>query len=451
MSGIRLSGLASGLDTDAIVTQLMNVERVPRDRMARQQVTAQARQDALRSVDSKLTALKLAASDLRSALLWIPGQAVSSGDESVLTAKAISGAGPGAYSVTVGALATAQSATYVWDTNTGGQLSVDFAKDGVAQTAWTHTFASGTSVSDVATAINQDSAAPVWAVDVGGKLSLTRRETGDATWSGFSATAPQIAGPPVSTRAGSDSSYTVAGDATTYTSHTNVATGGLPGVELTLKSIGTASVSVSPPAVDPAPVAAKLKAFVTAYNDAVDLVRGKLAEKRAANPTTDDAAKQGVLFGDAALSGLLSSMRELLSDSGIADLGLKVPATGAGNSPDALAGKLTFSQTTFDSAWTKDPLAVQTKLGGFSATGFSQSFQGLIDPLVRAGDGLLDKRVVAADAQIGDIKSRLTRMDQRLESKEALLRKQFTALEQALSKSQSQSQDLAQRLNGLQQ
>ena len=85
-------------------------------------------------------------------------------------------------------------------------------------------------------------------------------------------------------RDGADATYTIAGDATTYTSHTNVATEGLPGVELTFKSIGTSTVTVSAPAANPADVAAKLKAFVSAYNDTVDLVRSKLTEKHDRQP-----------------------------------------------------------------------------------------------------------------------------------------------------------------------
>ncbi len=35
MAGIQMSGLASGLDTAAIVAQLMQVERIPRARVER--------------------------------------------------------------------------------------------------------------------------------------------------------------------------------------------------------------------------------------------------------------------------------------------------------------------------------------------------------------------------------------------------------------------------------
>ena len=94
-------------------------------------------------------------------------------------------------------------------------------------------------------------------------------------------------------RDGANASYTVAGDATVYSSHTNVASDGLPGVEMTFKSTGTSTVTVSTPSAKPDDVAAKLKAFVSAYNDAVDLVRSKLTEKRVVNPQSDDDAQAG--------------------------------------------------------------------------------------------------------------------------------------------------------------
>ena len=65
MAGIQIGGIASGMDTESIITQLMSIESAPRTRTARQQVTVQARQDALRQIDTKLTNLKLAAGDLR--------------------------------------------------------------------------------------------------------------------------------------------------------------------------------------------------------------------------------------------------------------------------------------------------------------------------------------------------------------------------------------------------
>src|SRR6476660_9152149 len=234
MAGIQIGGIASGMDTESIITQLMSIESAPRARTARQQVTVQARQDALRQIDTKLTNLKLAAGDLRSASIWTPTQAISSGNERVLTARQLTGAAPGGYTVNVASLASADSRTYQW--NGGGDLTVAYKTDGSAQSK---TFnLAGMSLDDAVSTINSDDGSPVWAVNVGGKLSLSRRDTGDhANW-GFDASGPAI-GAMTASRDGANASYTVAGDATVYSSHTNVASDGLPGVELTFKSTGT--------------------------------------------------------------------------------------------------------------------------------------------------------------------------------------------------------------------
>jgi flagellar hook-associated protein 2 len=139
-------------------------------------------------------------------------------------------------------------------------------------------------------------------------------------------------------------------------------------------------------------------------------------------------------------------MRQAISAAGLDGLGVSVASTGSGTSPDALAGKLTFNQTTFDTAWAAGPAAVKAKLGSSDAPGFAQSFEAVLDPITRAGDGLIDQRVDDADREISYIKDSLASMDLRLQTKEDLLRKQFTAMEQAIAASQSASSSLAGQL-----
>src|ERR671916_509347 len=79
-SGLRLGGLSSGLDTEAIVSQLMAIERQPRARLERKQAAVQARQDALRDISTKLKALKSAAQGIASAGTWAPTQTITSSD-----------------------------------------------------------------------------------------------------------------------------------------------------------------------------------------------------------------------------------------------------------------------------------------------------------------------------------------------------------------------------------
>jgi flagellar hook-associated protein 2 len=452
MAGLQISGIASGLDTDSIITQLMSIEQQPRTRMAQQQLIVQTRQSALQSADTSLSNLKLAAQDLRSASLWVPVESVSSSDSSVVSAQLTAGAAPGGYTVTVSSLASADSRTYAWNdgggdvTQAGGDLTIDYNANGVANSK---TFSlSGMSLDDAVAKINGDDGSPVWAVNVNGKLSISRKDTGDhANWGFTNVSGAAVVGAPTSSRDGTDATYSIAGDPTTYSSHDGNASDGLPGVQLTLKAIGTATVSVTPPQVDPEAVKTKIKAFISAYNASVDLVRGQLNQKPVANPQNDQDAIQGVLYGDTSLSSVLSQMRQTISEAGLDQLGITVPSTGSGTSDDALAGKLTFKESTFDDAWASNSKNVQAKLGSTTSSGFAQAFEKVLDPVTRAGDGLLDQRVNEANSDLAYIKDQLADMDTRLQSKEDYLRAQFTAMETALSQSQSQSSWLTSQLS----
>lgn len=112
MAGIQLSGLASGLDTGAIISQLMSIERQPRDRLELRQTSEQARRDALSEVSTKLRSLKLAASDLRSTSVWADTQSATSSDETKLDVRRTAGAGPGGYEIAVTRLASSTQHTY---------------------------------------------------------------------------------------------------------------------------------------------------------------------------------------------------------------------------------------------------------------------------------------------------------------------------------------------------
>src|SRR3954447_26664065 len=105
MSGISLSGMASGLDTESIITQLMSVERQPRTRMALADTQAQARQTQLRELSTKLGSVRDAAAALRSTTTWGNTQKLTSTDSARVAVKADGTAGPGARLLEVSKLA----------------------------------------------------------------------------------------------------------------------------------------------------------------------------------------------------------------------------------------------------------------------------------------------------------------------------------------------------------
>ena len=67
MAGISLSGMASGLDTSTIISQLMALEQNKVTAVQMRQVKVQAHKDDLSSIKTKLDAFKSAAAALSDA------------------------------------------------------------------------------------------------------------------------------------------------------------------------------------------------------------------------------------------------------------------------------------------------------------------------------------------------------------------------------------------------
>jgi flagellar hook-associated protein 2 len=289
-------------------------------------------------------------------------------------------------------------------------------------------------------------------VNVNGSLVLSSKKTGKDFGFTVSGNAPLTAG---NVKAGADAVYTL--DGAPQTSPTNVVANGIPGVELTLRAPTSSpiTVNVGTPAPDKAQTIAAVKTFVSAYNDVVTKLRAELTEKRVANAATTADAQKGDLFGDPLLSSMLDDMRTVISGTtvggkALADIGISTgTATGGAATADSIDGKLTIDESALSAALDADPAAVQKLLGGVTDTpGFAQAFTAKLLPVTRA-DGLLQSRLDAAASSITTIKDQLDDMDRRLTMREDHLRKQFSALELALQRSQAQSTDLASRLASL--
>ncbi|MEX2196703.1 MAG: flagellar filament capping protein FliD [Thermoleophilaceae bacterium] len=447
MIGVGLTGLASGLDTEAIIASLIAVERQPRVRLQVREDQVEARQSALRDISSRLKNLSSAVADLRSISVWADTQTVETNDATKMTARRISGAGPGGYQVDVTQLARAEQRTFAY-TASGSASTIDI--DGVIVDV-----AADATLDDVVAAINSKAESPVYAVNVSGQLVMSSKEAGAAN--GFTATSSTIVEDAGKAKAGLDAQFSVDGGAV-QTSSSNVVTTAIPGVELTFKAVtGTPmAVTVGEPGPDKAKVKEKVEAFVEQYNSTIDLIRAKLEEER--DPAGDPL--KGVLRNDSMLSGLLSTLRQGLTEAftgnpadldELAEIGISTgAATGdSATSADSLAGKLVLDSAKLDAALESNLLDVRRMLGGISGTdGFAQRFEGIIDPVTQTG-GTLDSRIDSADSELDRIRDSMDRLDLRLEAREARLRAQFATLERLLSQSQAQGQWLSGQIASL--
>ena len=454
---LNIGGLASGLDTNSIIDQLMAVERQPRTRLDQQASLITAKQSVLADFQSRLRAVEAAAQDLRSVSLWSQQQSVATSDSTRLSAGIVagSGAGVGGYQVEVSQLANAAQRTYAFSSPaSAGTIAIDGHDTQVAANA---------SISDVVSAINSDPRATVYAAATDrGTLVLSSRTTGD-TGAGFIAVTDgtgSLTEDASKAKQGRDALFTV--DGVAGRASANDVTNAIAGVRLTLRGVTTTSgpitVTVGAPAADTGAVKDKLRAFVDVYNSTVDAIRARLDERTVPNPQTVADRQAGMLNGDTTLTAILSQMRQAIYTpvrglpdgmSSLADLGVSTGSASSTISRDALAGKLTIDASTLDDALANDPAGVRDLLAGpANAGGWARAFERIVHQADTTG-GTVDVRITGADSELKRLQQQMADMDDRLALKEQTLRAQFTAMETALAQAQSQGSYLAGQIAGL--
>jgi flagellar hook-associated protein 2 len=472
-TGISLSGLASGLDTNTMITQLMAIEQTKLQKIEYRQDRASAKKDNLNDIATKLSALKTAADALKSTAdgTWDQSQVVESSDASKVVAAKIAGTGIGGHTIQVDRLASSAQLGYklsgTLTTFATGKLTIFSGDDPNATGVKSVTIdiKDGATLSDVATSINAATKSPVSAAvitDADGKprLVLSSKTTGST--GGFTVDASQLGNAELSadstyTRTGPnlDAQYSIDGSSTVLTSPSNTIENAIPGVRLTLKGVTASAVTVtaSAPDVDRNAIKSKVKAFVDAYNTLLTSIDSKISDKPVVSPTSTADAQHGSLYGDSGLTSLASQMRSLAGQtlsglSGIVDLGdlgISVPkATGGASTDDAKLGKLTVDDDTLTEALDNDWTKVSAFFDGFSAK---------VDTFVRGytgtGKGIIDGRLLSAEADIKSFNSQIDTMNTRMTDEETRLRGQFAAMESALAKSQAQGSWLTAQIANL--
>lgn len=437
-----LSGIASGLDTNTIISQLMQIERIPYTKLESKKNSYNTEMSVFRSINTKLATLRTAADDLRIQSNFNLRSA-SNSDESVLKATASDYAQEGTYVIQVNKLATFHTVKSQNYTATGNDLSgtqtikingkeiqIEF-DDEKTNEENLKILAQAVNAADAGVRANVLQVSPTEKVVV-----FTAKESGKSNEAQF-ADADFLGLEQV--HEGEDAELTING--IEIKSSGNELQDVIDGISITLLKEGqTATVTV---AKDVDKIAEKVEAFVKAYNDVIDTIRTNTGQGK-------------TLQGDYMLRSLQDTMHDLFNGKVdglsqyqyLTQIGLEIDA--GKTKADSFNGKISFDKEKFKAALAENPDEVYKLFGhddeNDGKDGIAQRFSDTLRYWTRAGNGILTSRIEGYNSQISFITKQMEDMEDRLAMKEEQLKKQFTSMETMLIKLQNEQSWLNSQL-----
>ncbi len=435
-STFRVGGLASGMDTNSIIDQLVTLESQPITILQQQQSAVKTQVSALADLVSSLSSLQTATDDLGQN--GVLSTATSTANTSFSAAPG-SSATPGDYSVQVVSLARASKWRSAGFGSGAGMTSgtLRLTVQGVTYPPLTSDplqVTDGESLADVAFAI-QRSGAPVSATvlsdGTSSYLSITARDTGyplggtaaSALSVDFQADGLGTAGqaPAFAEIQGAQNAHLVVDGLDMYR-QANTISDAVPGTTLTLKTEGGPAEDLVL-GTDVSGTAGRLQKFVDAYNALNKLVQRQL------NPSKD-TDRSTSLVGDAQVRSLQEKMHALVSSvvpglatvRTLADVGVKTNRDGS----------LSLDQSVLTGAMDRDPAAVNA-LFSTKGSGISALVDTLVTQQTEPGDGALVTDQASLNDRVSQMDDQITQMQARIDAFRTNLVNQFAAMENTVS------------------
>lgn len=498
---MRISGLASGMDVDSIVKKLMEAQSTSLTKLKKKSITIDYKQEAYRSVSSMLVDFRNnTLPNLRLSGAINAKRADVTGNTSAISVTTTSAATAGVYNVQVknlGAAASAKvslgaSATSSADNSlaslgfSGDKITI--ANDNGTDAPVEINFDLNDTLQTLLNNINSNAKANVTALydSNTGDIILTSKTTGERTFtvSGF----PDITGDDVKSTGGVDGTAIVNGVELKATN--NQVT--INGITIRLsKETGTDPVSTVTVGTDSQKILENIKAFISEYNKVLGTLNEKLSEERYPKftPLTDEErsdlgdtqsalwdtkAKSGLLKRDITLSQLTSDLRTaIISDFGVK--GYNIQSIGITTGSWYEKGKLVIeNETKLLEAIESDPEKIeqlftnrvssesgfpagQSKVNNINSGIFSRLSDILMDSLKLLSERVGTSQVSTSltekflpnslmSTEKDEISRKITEMNRKLNIMETRYYKQFTAMESALNKLNSQSSSISSLL-----
>lgn len=464
---ISVGGLASGLDTESIVSQLVALERKPITNLQKKEANYQVQLTAYGTLQGTLSSLNTAASALDKVSDFNIFKA-SSADPNIFTVSADSNAVKGSYNITVHNIAQVQKLTSSGFGKTesvgAGTLTIQVGTGD----AMTVDVAAGDTIQNVANAINAqkgDVSANVISDGTNSYLTLTSENTGTANTikitvndtgdsnntdtNGLSRLAYEKGVTENTTMTQTQEALDALIDVDGVTGikrSSNTLEDVITGVTIDLlKAHDTPATQSTKLTVsrDTSAITSAVDKFISAYNDVVNLIKTDQSYD-------SDTKTGGTLLGDSTLKLIERRLSSLFNSrfsgmgsiSSLSDLGITRKDDGTLTVSSAtLTKKLNTNYNDVVQFFT------QTTTG---KEGFSVRLKNELDGILNSTDGVIVAKQKGIQKSIDGIEEDITQIDARATMNEERIRAQFNALEALISNYQTTGNYLTQQLTSLQ-
>jgi flagellar hook-associated protein 2 len=443
--GITFSGLASGLDTSSIVSQLVKVESLPIQRLQSQQSTIDSKGRRLTTLQSNLDSLRNAALALNTRATALP-TSISSTDESVVKATSTGAASLGSYQVQVDRLASSARvySNSFASADTAGLFGTGTMSMAIGGRSYAIAVTASDTLSSVVSKINA-AGAPVTAGTIydgtGWRLAISGSSTGSAN----ALTIDEggltlgVSSPGNVASQAQDAQFRVDGIA--MTRQTNVVSDVVSGVTLQLRSVSpTGTVQHVEVGNDPDALGSKLQTMVDAFNKVNTFISAE-------EEWTGNQKDAGSLNGDFMLNTVQQRLRTAILSpvAGTSGKYTTLASIGVSLQKD---GSLSLDQAKLGTALSQNPNAVATILGQ-TDTGAMTLVANAADYFTDSTNGVITQRLTSMSKERRRLDDQISSMQARIDKYQATLEAQFATLEKTMSALKSQGDQLTAALNSL--
>jgi flagellar hook-associated protein 2 len=445
MASSTVSGVGSGIDTQAIVKALVASEKAPKqDQITAQQKVATTQLSAVGTIKAALDTYRAAIAKLNTESSF-SGLTGSSTDEKLTKVTIDSGASSGKYTLDVTQLATASKITTKVVlggasaiVNTGAEAStLTISQSG---SDYNVSIATGATLQEVRDSINtqlqsKGISANILTDATGSRLVMSSQTTGVGTDIRLGGNASLASGYTVVTTP-QNAKYTI--DSISMESKSNSVTSAVSGVNLEFLTEGKSTVTVGTSSTT---LKSSVQSFVTAYNALITAVNTQTKVTATGDSAT---TASGALTGDATMRQLVSTVRgELVQGGGAGSIS---SLSQLGVNTDSKTGLLTID----DKKWDK---AVVNGAGDIAKVFTGDN--GLISRMTKATaayagtSGILATRTTNLNDKLTNLTTQQKALDRRIDSLTTSLSAKYAAMDSLVAKLNASSSSIMTTLNSL--